>query len=1059
MTENKEKLSVKTSTPGPAPQVQANGQESPGITRRDFIKTGAFVGGAIALAGAVPWGVQQVAGNGRVLASPARAATTYPLNKPENIIYTICLNCHTACNIKTKIQDGVLVKVDGNPYSPQNLIPHLPQDTPLAEGAKVDSMICPKGQAGVQILYDPYRLRKVLKRAGARGSGQWQTIDFNQAVDEVVNGGDLFGEGNVEGLNDIYKLRDPELAKELAADSSAVAAGDMTLDEFKSKHAAHLDLLIDPDHPDAGPVNNQFIFQGGRIEHGRKELAKRFTYDGFGSTNFYLHTTICEQSHHIAYSQMTAGKKDHLKPDALHSEFIIYFGTGTFEANFGPSNMASKVTNNMVNDGLKIAVVDPRFSNTAAKAWKWVPINPGADGALAMGMARWIIENERYDKPFLENPNKDAAANDNETNATDATHLVRTDDMLLLTPADAGLEGEDSYVIMQDGVPALSATAESGDLFVDTTVNGIPVKSVFQLLKERAEEYTLEEYASIAGVKVDDIVALANELTSHGKKAAVEMYRGPVQHTNGYYNGTAIITLNLLIGNPDWKGGLAAGGGHWHEDGSKEGQPFAKSVVANAPGGLPKFGIHINREGATYEKTTYFEGYPAKRPWYPFTGELYQNVIPSATAGYPYKAKALLLVKGTPVLSIPAGHKQIEMLRDPKNIPLFIACDITVGETSMYADYIFPDLTFLERWGMSHTTPDVNTKYSKVRQPAAAPMTEIVTVDGQDMPASLEAFLMAVSKKLGMAGFGQDGLGQGYNFDRPEQYYLAEAANLAFGDKEDGSEMLPAADDEEMRIFREARKHLPKAVFDEAVWQAAVPADLWPSVVYLLNRGARAEPASKGINGDQMGHTAKLDWHFFVEKVAKGKNSMTGERFDGLPRVEPVKDAAGNQIKDDGYDLTLITYKPVIGGQSRTISSAWLQQALMPENFILMNTVDAQKLGLANGDKARITSATNPAGIADLGNGRTYDVVGTVHVTEGMRPGVVAASWSYGHWAYGSHDIEVDGQIIPGEPRRAGGIVPNPAFRVDPVVGDVVLTDPIGGSASFYDTKVKIAKA
>ncbi|RMF01731.1 MAG: twin-arginine translocation signal domain-containing protein [Chloroflexi bacterium] len=1028
------------------------------VTRRDFIKTSAFVGGTAALAGGISWAQNGPDHGGAFIADSASAAGTYPLNKPEHIIYTVCLNCHTACNIKAKIQDGLLVKVDGNPYSPQNLLPHLPEDTPPAEAAKVDGNVCPKGQSGVQIANDPYRLRKVLKRVGPRGSGKWQTIDFNQAVDEIVNGGNLFGEGDVEGLDAIYKLRDPELAKELGADASAVAAGDMTLDEFKSKHAAHLDMLIDPDHPDAGPVNNQFIFQGGRIEHGRKELAKRFTYDGFGSVNFYLHTTICEQSHHIAYDEMTGGKKHHLKPDSLHSEFIIYFGTGAFEANFGPTNMTAKVTSNMVNDGLKIAVVDPRFSKTASKAWKWIPINPGADAALAMGMVRWIIENERYDETYLTNPNNDAANLDDETNSTDATHLVRTDDMVLLTPADAGLEGEDSYVVLQDGTPALSATAESGDLFVDTTVNGIPVKSVFQLLKERAEEYTLEEYAAIAGVKVDDIVALADEFTSHGKKAAAEMYRGPVQHTNGYYNGTAIITLNLLIGNPDWKGGLSAGGGHWHEDGSKPGAPFPKAVVAAAPGGMKKFGIHINRESASYEKTTYFEGYPAKRPWYPFTKELYQNIIPSATAGYPYKAKALFINKGTPVLASPAGHKQIEMLRDPKNIPLFIACDVTVGETSMYADYIFPDLSYLERWGMSHTTPDVNSKYSKVRQPAAPPVTEIVTVDGEEMPASMEAFLIAVGKKLGLAGFGKDGLGEGYNFDRPEQFYLAEAANLAFGDKEDGSETLPAADEEEMRIFREARAHLPKAVFDEEVWKAAVPADLWPSVVYLLNRGARTEPASKAVKGDKIGHTSKLNWHFFVNKVGKAKNSMTGERFSPLPLVEPVKDAGGNEIKDDGFDLNLITYKEVTGGQSRTIASPWLHGAILPENYVLMNASDARRLSLQDGDYVRVVSASNTDGKVQINDAREYNVVGKVRVTEGMRPGVIAASWSYGHWAYGSHDVEVDGQVVKGEARRARGIVPNPAMRIDPVLGDVCLTDPIGGSASFFDTKVKVEK-
>jgi len=58
---------------------------------------------------------------------------------------------------------------------------------------------------------------------------------------------------------------------------------------------------------------------------------------------------------------------------------------------------------------LKIAVIDPRFSKTAAKAWKWVPIKPGTKGAFALAMIRWIIENRRYDARYLANANKAAA--------------------------------------------------------------------------------------------------------------------------------------------------------------------------------------------------------------------------------------------------------------------------------------------------------------------------------------------------------------------------------------------------------------------------------------------------------------------------------------------------------------------------------------------------------------------------------------------------------------------------------------------------------------------------
>lgn len=1026
--------------------------ETCGLSRRDFLKVSAVVGGAAAFVGSLP----QV----KRAAARAEQEGQYPLASAETVIYSVCLNCHNACPIKGHILDGVLVKVDGNPYSAQNLQPHIAEDTPLEEAAKIDAPVCSKGQGGVQVRYDPYRIRKVLKRTGKRGENQWETIEWDQFIDEVVNGGNLFGEGGVDGFDDVWKLRDPDLGAKLAADSAVVAGGEMTVEAFQSKYDDHLDVLIDPDHPDLGPVNNQFVFQGGRMEHGRKELGKRFTYSSFGSVNFYLHTTICEQSHHIAYDMATGGRKNHLKPDTENSEFVIYFGTSPFEANFGPTNMTPKITRGVAERNFKYAVVDPRLSKTAAKAWKWVPAKAGTDAAIALGMIRWIFENDRYDTAFLSAPNKAAANTLGELSWSDATLLVRTDEMKYLAPEDAGLkvpEDANSQVVMLDGTPVLSVDAPEGELFVDTDVNGVPVKSVLQLLKERTFEKTPDEYAEIAGIRVHDIAELAHEFTSHGKKAAVELYRGPVQHTNGYYNGQAIIALNALIGNLDWKGGLTKGGSHWHEDGSKGGAPFPKSIITAAPGGMKKFGVHINREQAHYEESTLFDGYPAERPWYPFTNELYQNVIPSAAAGYPYGAKILFIHKGTPVLASPAGHAQIEILRDPKKIPLVIACDVVIGETSMYADYIIPDTTYMERWGFSHISPDVLTKISKVRQPLVAPLVETVTVDGEEMPANMEAFLISVAKSLALPGYGKDALGSGYDYHSPEDYYLKMAANLAFGDEEDGSEILPEATDEEIAIFQKARVHLPASVYNEEKWKKAVPPELWRSTVTLLNKGGRFEAAEKAYDGDKINHDYSDPWFFFVEEVAQGKNSMTGENFDGLPKYEPIMDAAGNLMQPNGYDLQLITYKEVTGGQSRTHGAHWLNSVL-PENFVLVNSADASRLGLKSGDKVRLLSSSLPKGKFELGDGRTYDMVGKVKVIEGVRPGTVAVSWSYGHWAYGSNDVVVNDKTIKGDPRRGTGIVPNPAMWLDPVVGDVCLTDPIGGSASFYDTFIKLEK-
>jgi len=192
------------------------------LSRRDFLKLSGAAGATAAFLGSMPK-------IGQAVAKANQKAAAYLLNAPEHIIYSKCLNCHNACPIKGHIQDGVLVKIDGNPYSPQNLNPHLAEDTPLAEAARMDAPLCPKGQAGVQVLYDPYRIRKVLKRAGKRGENKWTVIEWDQFIDEIVTGGDMFGEGNVDGFDAIWKLRDPALGKELGADSAAVAAGTMTL--------------------------------------------------------------------------------------------------------------------------------------------------------------------------------------------------------------------------------------------------------------------------------------------------------------------------------------------------------------------------------------------------------------------------------------------------------------------------------------------------------------------------------------------------------------------------------------------------------------------------------------------------------------------------------------------------------------------------------------------------------------------------------------------------------------------------------------------------------------
>ena len=589
-----------------------------GVSRRGILKCGAFLGGSALIASQVEWamGLMQ-----RAEAGTLKPGEDYLHSKAENILYGVCLQCHTGCTIKGKVLNGILVKIDGNAYSPMCMLPQLDYATNPSEAAKVDGKICPKGQAGIQSLYDPYRIVKVLKRAGKRGGNKWQVVSFDQAIGEIVNGGKLFkhvpGEETrvVKGLKETWKLRDSKLAKAMADDASAVAKKKMTLADFKAKHAGKLDLLIDPEQPDMGPVNNKFVFQAGRIEHGRKEFAKRWLVDSYGSINWFEHTTICEQSHHIATIQVTSqwkggkwgGGKEHLKPDALNAKYILFFGTGAFEANFGPPPYSEMITDGIAAGRLKIAVADPRFSKTAAKAQQWLPLKPGTDAALVYGMIRWIIDNKRYDEKYLRAANAAAAKAAGETSWSNASYLVKIENgkpTTLLRAKEAGLGAADQFVVMAGGKasavdPNDDKNTVIGDLLFDGKVGDKTVKTAFQLLTEAAHENSLQDWANECGLPAADVERAAKDLTSHGKQAAVDFYRGPVQHTNGYYNGQAIVTLNVLIGNAGWKGGLSAGGGHWHEDGSKQGPFHLGKLYADK---AKAFGVRLTREKSKYEE-------------------------------------------------------------------------------------------------------------------------------------------------------------------------------------------------------------------------------------------------------------------------------------------------------------------------------------------------------------------------------------------------------------------------------------------------------------------------
>ena len=1047
-------------------------------SRRRFLAKGALLGGLFAGATEV-----SAAGTNRAVLNSRRPDAPYELGEGENVIHSCCLQCNTGCGIKCKLQDGVVTKIDGNPYNPWALFPHLNYATDYSSAMAVDGSICPKGQAGLQTAYDPYRLRKVLKRAGKRGENKWVTIGFDQAIQEICDGGTLFAhvpgeeERQVEGLGSLMAMTDAKVATEMNKDIEAIWAEKdpdkkkALVTAFQQKHAAHLDALIDPAHPDLGPKNNQIVLNWGRIKGGRGDFYKRLA-DALGTTNAHGHTTVCQGSLYFSCKaiseqyiegKFSEGKKFYWQADTENSRFILFVGANLFEANHGPPNRAVRLTQNLIDGHTRIAVADPRFSKIAGKAWKWLPLRPGSDIPLAMAMMRWLFENNGYNEQFLASANKAAANAQGEKSWTNATWLVRIRDGVpgkLVRAKELGLADGHELVVMVDGIPTAvdpnsAETPVAGDLSVDATLpDGSQVKSGLQILRESSLQHSIDEWCIMADVNPADVAAVARELARWGSQAAVDIHRGPAQHTNGFYAVLAWMTVNMLLGNFDHKGGMIAASTY---------DTLGKGGLFNLkthPGAIKPFGISSIRHGVDYEKTTLFEGYPAKRNWYPLASDVYQEVIPSIGDAYPYPVKALIQYMAAPTYALPAGHTNIEILRDVRKLPLFVSSDILVGSTSMYADYIFPDLSYLERWEFQGSHPNMPVKVQPVRQPVIAPIPVDCEVFGRRLPISFEALMLGVAEYLKLPGFGDDGLGSGLAFKHPDDFYLRMVANLAFGEKTDGSQQVPDADARELDLFGRARRHLPKTVFDEDRWRAIVGEALWPKVVYVLNRGGRFQDHSQCYQGGMVANAYGQLLNLYQEKTASTLHAGTGQRNPGYASHVPIRDFAGQepQRDQDGRGLAMITHRTISQCKPRTITNPWLSP-LMPENAIQIHPSDAKRLGLHDRQRVKVVSATNPDGVWPLAEGVNKPMIGTAQVTQLVRPGVISFALGFGHWATGASDLTIDGDRIRGEPRRARGIHANAAMWIDPILKNTCMIDPVGGSVSFYDTHVKLIPA
>jgi len=250
-----------------------------------------------------------------------------PLPGAIDYVPSVCMQCPAACGILVRRVQGVPVQIKGNPAYPTN-----------AGG------LCPKGVAGLQVLYDPDRIKGPLRRTAARGTGAWAEISWDEAIRTVV--------------------------QRLAA------------------------IRKDP-----GP--QAVVALGGRYQGGMETLMRRFLRC-FGSPNHF--STGCSAADGTKLAlEMLQGIHDHPVFDWEHTNYILSFGASLLETSRSAAYLLRSfghLRRGRPGSRAKLVQIDTRLGVTGAKADEWVPIRPGTDAALALALAHVIVAEELQDADF-----------------------------------------------------------------------------------------------------------------------------------------------------------------------------------------------------------------------------------------------------------------------------------------------------------------------------------------------------------------------------------------------------------------------------------------------------------------------------------------------------------------------------------------------------------------------------------------------------------------------------------------------------------------------------------
>lgn len=300
---------------------------------------------------------------------------------------------------------------------------------------------CAKGPATINQINDPERILYPMKREGKRGDGKWKQVTWDEALDDIAG-----------------RIRKALLDKR----------------------------------------NNEVVYHVGRPGHEgyMDRVLKAWGVDGHNS-----HTNVCSSGARFGYNLWHG--YDRPSPDHANAKFILLISAHLESGHyFNPH--AQRIIEGMMS-GAKLAVMDPRLSNTASMANYWLPTYPGSEAAVLLAMAKVIIDEGLYDRPFLEN-----------------------------------------WVNWRDYLK---------EEFPDEKIK---FENFIERLKEVYKEYTPEFAEKESGAKAKMIVSIAREIGKAGSRFAAHNWRSAGSgNLGGWAVARCLHFLNVLTGSVGTTGGTS----------------------------------------------------------------------------------------------------------------------------------------------------------------------------------------------------------------------------------------------------------------------------------------------------------------------------------------------------------------------------------------------------------------------------------------------------------------------------------------------------------------------